>query len=78
MKIKIYRPFFNYFYPLCKALLNSKDIIVLQEVYGQLTALFEEALVGLSKLRRFRSGDASNAFTGMVKKQALGCVIAHP
>ena len=42
---------------LFKALLNSKDILVLQEVYGQLTALFEEALLGLvPKLRRFPSG----------------------
>ena len=46
---------------LYKALLNSKDILVLQEVYGQLTALFEEALVGLSKLRRFRSGGGGAA-----------------
>ena len=42
---------------LYKALLNSKDILVLQEVYGQLTALFQEALVGLSKLPRFRNGN---------------------
>ena len=42
---------------LFKALLNSKDILVLQEVYGQLTALFEEALLGLvPKLGRFPSG----------------------